>query len=77
MKEGEKMRKTAEEIITHDMLRKDELERECAQLDHQVQLEDLKEQAIIEKRSESKYTLKFIEVFCMLERLFCEREVKE
>lgn len=63
MKEGEKQKKTAEEIITHNMIRQEEMEMENETLLKQVQVEDARENKILEKRGESKYTLQFIESF--------------
>ncbi|KAL4455776.1 hypothetical protein ABPG74_003186 [Tetrahymena malaccensis] len=77
MKSGEKIKKTAEEIISHDMIRQDELEKEVQMLQQVIQNEIMKQQAIIEKRSESKYILKYIDCFTQFERLFLSGEIKE
>ncbi|EAR91596.1 hypothetical protein TTHERM_00392650 (macronuclear) [Tetrahymena thermophila SB210] len=77
MKSGEKIKKTAEEIISHDMIRQDELEKEIQMLQQVIQKEVIKQQTIIEKRSESKYILKYIDCFTQFERLFLSGEVKE
>ncbi|KAL4489268.1 hypothetical protein ABPG72_006332 [Tetrahymena utriculariae] len=77
MKSGEKIKKTAEEIISHDMIRQDELEKEVQMLQQVIQKEVMKQQTIIEKRSESKYILKYIDCFTQFERLFLQGEVKE
>ena len=77
MKNGEKLKKIAEEIISHEMMRKDEMEKENEQLVQVINQEEIQTQNIINKRMQTKYSIKYIQFFSKFEDIFLQNTVKE